>query len=161
MEQTTGLLQNVVASTKKLMAIEPDDSDVQSIVAAIATDSEQIATVVNAPAPPAFDLVSEQIEKLHAAAVIPAQNYRRIATITHNLKGLVKLASLPQNAGVRDQIRDIVGKVAGIFAEVDTVDDLDKPLETIEKAVEKLYGDQNAPKTYNFEQSGKGHHSKS
>jgi hypothetical protein len=162
MEQAKTLVEGIVASTKQLMTMNADSPDATTIVATISKGTEQLLSLGSEPAKPAleFSVVSEQLDKLHNAAVVPAQNYRRIATITGKLRGLVKLAALPQNAGVREQMAAIVAKTAGIFAEVDTVDDLDKPLAAIEKAVEKLYGDQNAPSTYNFEQSGKGHHSK-
>ena len=98
---------------------------------------------------------------MKAAAAVPARNYQRIVRIIDGLDKAHRLASRPQNVGVRPRIVDLFRKTAGVFAEVDTVQDLDKPLEAIEKAVHSLYGDQNSPNTYNFESRGKGHHKKS
>jgi len=107
-----------------------------------------------------IEFINKQIQKLKAAALAPIKNYQRIIRIIDGLDKVHKLASRPQNVGVRPRVVELVRKTAGVFAEVDTVQDLDKPLEAIEKAVHSLYGDQNSPNTYNFEARGKGHHTK-
>lgn len=104
--------------------------------------------------------IKEQIQKLKSAAAIPASNYRRIYEIASNLERAWDHASKPQNVGIRPQLQAAVAKVAGIFAEVDTVADLDKPLEAIEKAVHSVYGDQSKNSTFYFQRRNKGHHGK-
>lgn len=164
MEQAKAKYQEFVAALNHLAALNPDDAKVSiqsGEIARLASELVALSEKEIAPSAPTkndFNVVCEQVERLHSAALVPAQNYRRIATITSKLKGLVSLASLPQNAELRNQIKDIVKKTAGIFSQVDTVDDLNKPLEQIENAVHKLYGDQNSPNTYNFESRGKGFH---
>lgn len=104
--------------------------------------------------------LGDQINKLRSAAIVPASNYRRIVSIMTGLRQACEFAKRPQNAAVRPRIAQIVEKVAGVFAEVDTVQDLDKPLEAIEKAVHSLYGDQSKNSTFYLERRGKGHHTK-
>lgn len=155
MKKAQELFQSIIASTKELAASDTSSPNIQDVVNTLASatdDLHKLASDMDID----FKTVCEQTEKLHAAAIVPAQRYRRVATITNKLRGLVKVASLPQNAAVRPQIIDIVRKTAGIFSEIDTVEDLDKPLEQIEKAVEKLYGDQNKSSSYDF-----GNYSKS
>jgi hypothetical protein len=105
-------------------------------------------------------VIGEQIKKLRSAAAVPASNYRRIVDITDKLREAWHVASKPQNAQVRPRVARLIQKVAGVFAEVDTVQDLDKPLEAIEKAVHGLYGDQSLNSTYYLGRRGKGHHEK-
>lgn len=162
MEQAKVKYLEFTASLNALAALDAGDEKVFVVADQVHKLATEL-TEISKPAPTnptkdQFSVVADQIDRLHSAAVIPAQNYRRIATITSKLKGLVQLASHPQNAGLRDQVRDIVKKTAGVFSQVDTVEDLNKPLEQIEKAVHKLYGDQNSPNTYNFEARGKGFH---
>ena len=104
--------------------------------------------------------IGEQIKKLRSAAAVPASNYRRIVEITDKLREAWHVASKPQNAQVRPRVARLIQQVAGVFAEIDTVHDLDKPLEQIEKAVHGLYGDQSRNDTYYFGRRGKGHHDK-
>lgn len=161
-------LESIIVSTKKLGSTEPKSMSaetIRSITAGLVKDTEELTSLLAAATtvPPEvsnFSVVAEQVEKLHAAALVPERNYRRIAAITNQLRGLAKVASLPQNAAIRPRIQEIVRKTAGIFSQIDTVEDLDKPLEQIEKAVHKLYGDQSSNSTYNFEARGKGNHGK-
>jgi hypothetical protein len=106
--------------------------------------------------------LKEQISRLKSASATSAKNYHRIYEILHNLEGAVVAAARPQNAAVRPKLAAIVKHVAGIFAEVDTTEDLDKPLSAVESAVHKLYnnGKVNDPSTYNFDSNGRGHHEK-
>lgn len=104
--------------------------------------------------------IGEQIKKLRAAAAAPASNYRRIIDITDKLREVWTVASKPQNAQIRPRVARLVQQVAGVFAEVDTVQDLNKPLDAIEKAIHGLYGDQSKNDTYYFGRRGKGHHEK-
>ena len=104
--------------------------------------------------------LEEEISRLKSAAEIPASNYTRIVSILDGLHRAAVAASRPQNAHLATQLRDVTAKVAGLFQEVDTTEDLNKPLEAIEKAVEGLYGDQSKNDTYYFTRRGKGHHEK-
>lgn len=105
--------------------------------------------------------VGEQVKRMKSAALPSAKNYARIVSILSGLERASEIAKRPQYAAMRPRIALIVQKVAGVFAEVDTVQDLDKPLETIEKAVHGLYGDQSKNSTFYFDRRGKGHHSES
>ena len=102
--------------------------------------------------------IVDQIDKMRSAAVVPASNYGRVVSILDGLRHAALLAGRPQNAAMRPQIASIVRKMAGVFKDIDTVQDLDKPLETIEKAVHGLYGDQSKNSCYYFDRRGKGHH---
>lgn len=104
--------------------------------------------------------IGEQIKKLRAAAAQPASNYRRILTITDQLRDVWTTAAKPHNAAIRPRVARLLQQVAGVFAEVDTVKDLDKPLEAIEKAIHGLYGDQSKNDLWYFGRRGKGHHDK-
>jgi hypothetical protein len=105
-----------------------------------------------------ISFIGEQVKKLKSAAEPAARNYQRIVTILAGLQRAAKIAERPQYAALRPRIALIVQKVAGVFECVDTVEDLDKPLESIEKAVHGLYGDQSANSTYYFDRRNKGHH---
>lgn len=107
-----------------------------------------------------ISFIGEQVRKLKSAAIVPARNYARIVSILTGLERATEIAKRPQYAAVRPRIATIVEKVAGVFECVDTVADLDKPLEQIEKAVHGLYGDQSKNSTYYFDRRGKGHHEK-
>jgi polyhydroxyalkanoate synthesis regulator phasin len=105
------------------------------------------------------DFLKDQISKLQQAAELPAKNYIRISEILKGLYRAAQAAERPQYAALRPRISTIVEKLAGVFAQVDTVQDLDKPLEAIEKAVHGLDGDQSKNSTYYFDRRGKGHNS--
>ena len=107
-----------------------------------------------------ISFIGEQVKKLKSAAEPAARNYQRIVAILGGLQRATEIAKRPQFAAMRPRIALIVQKVAGVFECVDTVEDLDKPLESIEKAVHGLYGDQSANSTYYFDRRGKGHHQK-
>ena len=80
------------------------------------------------------EFIGKQVQRLKAAAAVPARNYSRIVSICDGLREVAVAARRPENAAVRPKLAGIVKRVAGIFSEVDTVDDLD------------------------FERRGKGHH---
>src|SRR5271163_2208540 len=105
-----------------------------------------------------ISFIGEQVKKLKSAAEPAARNYTRIVSILAGLQRAVEIAKRPQYAALRPRIALIVQKTAGIFQEVDTVEDIDKPLEQIEKAVHGLYGDQSKNSTYYFDRRNKGHH---
>lgn len=164
-------LQNIKIAVAKLAQMDPQDEAVAKTVEGI---QEQISLLSKVDKPAGdknshgkgmreddVDFMKEQINKLHQAAVAPLKNYRRIATITDTLGKVAELAARPQNAAVRPQIMNAIEKIAGVFSQVDTVADLDKPLEQIEKAVAALYGDQSSNSSLYFERRGKGHHTKS
>jgi hypothetical protein len=152
-------IRAVVASVKKLASMDPSDPGVvaesDALAAALGIEpGQQVASE-----PDESEFLLDQLKKLHRAAEIPSKNYGRILAISAALGRAVQIARRPQNAEVRPKIASIVKKVAGLFAEVDTSEDLDKPLAEIERAVHGLYGDQGQNKTFYFERRGKGHHS--
>lgn len=107
-----------------------------------------------------ISFIGEQVKKLKSAAEPAAKNYTRIVSILAGLQRAIEISKRPQFAALRPKIATIVQKTAGVFECVDTVEDLDKPLEQIEKAVHGLYGDQSKNSTYYFDRRGKGHHEK-
>lgn len=107
--------------------------------------------------------LKDQVGKLQVAASTPARNYTKILSIASGLNRAIEVASQSNDRALNARIATVIQKVAGIFAEVDTADDLaGKSLEQIESAVHSLYsgGKMNDPKTYNFMARGKGHHGK-
>lgn len=106
------------------------------------------------------DFMLEQIKQLKAAALVPANNYRKIVDICDELKKVAIDARKPENAKIQKHLAAAIRKISGIFAEVDTVKDLDKPLDQIAKAVHGLYGDQSKNQTFYFDRRNKGHHGK-
>lgn len=167
------IVQKLQLASQKLAQMDPQDEAVQRTVTYMQQGADLLSSVdkptgeKGSPneASRASDLedLKTQIERMKRAAEIPAGNYGRIAVILSGLNRAVEIASKPQYASMRPRIALITEKIAGIFAEVDTVADLSVPLESIEKAVHGLYsnGKMNSPGTYNFEQSGKGHRNQS
>lgn len=160
-------LDQVKGLVARLANMDPQDEAVQSTVeglqAQVGLLNEQAREDKNSPwgaqsMKDDVNFIKDQIQKLKSAAAIPAANYRRIFNIASELERAWDFASKPQNVAVRAQLKDSVAKIAGIFAEVDTVADLDKPLEAIEKAVHSVYGDQSKNSTFYFERRNKGHH---
>lgn len=167
-EQTA--IRNLVAASRHLAEMDPQDEAVERTVQQLTENANLLRELAGKDKSSPWGkgsmdddvaFIGEQIKKLKAAAAVPARNYRRIHNILDGLEKVWISASRPQNAEVRPKVASVVKKVAGIFAEVDTVDDLDKPLEQIEKAVHGLYGDQSKNSTYYFDRRGKGHHTKS
>jgi hypothetical protein len=158
-------------SIHRLAATELDDSKLEERVREVITKVSQLKTAVVTvspqrhitPAKTSFNVenlsVIGQIDEMRRAAVGPAENYGRVVSILDGLRHIALLAERPQNVAVRPRIAEIVKKVAGVFAQVDTVQDLNKPLEQIEKAVHSLYGNQSSNSCYYFDRRGKGHHS--
>jgi hypothetical protein len=161
------ILRNVIASSKRLAEMDPQDEAIKGTVEQLERSIGLLSEDAKAEPKDSWgehsmkkdmEFLGEQIKKLKAAAVTPARNYTRIVNITDGLHNAFVAAQKPQNAKMRPHLVSIVKKVAGIFAEVDTVEDLDKPLEDIEKAVHKLYGDQSSNACYYFERRSRGHH---
>jgi len=96
------------------------------------------------------------IASLRVAAEKPLKNYQRVVALCASLDKIARIAARPQYAAARPMIATCVTKLAGIFAQVDSVEDLDKPLEAIESAVHSLYKNPNDPSTYNFSAKNKG-----
>lgn len=161
-------IRTVIAAVKKLAQMDPQDAAVDATVEALHGDVALIGEQMR-EATPGFGkdsmkddigFINDQIKKLQTAAATPARNYQRITAILAGLSRAAQAASQPRYAALRPQIATIVAKVAGVFSEVDTVQDLDKPLEAIEKAVHSLYGpSQSKNDAYMFERRNKGHHS--
>ena len=156
--------KKIIAATRDLVKMDPQDESVQQAVASIKEQVGQLASDVEDTSQVAssnedVEFMKGQISKLQQAAEIPSNNYMRIVEILKGLSVAAKACERPQYAALRPRISSIIEKVAGVFSEVDTVQDLDKPLEAIEKAVHGLYGDQSKNSTFYFDRRGKGHHS--
>jgi hypothetical protein len=158
-----------VASARHLAQLDPQDEAVGRTIGGLEEQIALLKTKVDKPAGEKnsfnaysrkqdIDALGGQIDKLRSAALIPAANYQRIVQILSGLKEAHIASQRPENAEVRPRIAEVTEKLAGIFAEVDTVADLDKPLEQIEKAVHQLYGDQSKNGTFYINRRGKGHH---
>lgn len=152
-----------------LVALDPTDKAVVAHLASVANtigNLEKIATekAVEEPSKAAsLDMAktADAIGRLYHAAGTTRQNYDRVMGILEGLHAAVKVAAKPQNVAVRPRVAALVEKTAGVFALCDTVQDLDRPLAEIEKAVHSLYGDQSKNSTYYFDRRGKGHHDES
>jgi hypothetical protein len=162
----------VIAAVRKLAQTDPQDEAVSETVDVLQAEAKLLGGEVEKPAgfKGSFgehsvqqdqDFLKDQISKLHSAAMAPASRYQRILAITAGLHRALMATEKPQFARIRPRIAKIVEHVAGLFAEVDTVADLDKDLEAVEKAVHGLYGDQSKNSTFYFDRRGKGHHTKS
>ena len=161
------MLKNLVIASRRLVAMNPEDPDCD----AASADVLSAASKAVDEAPEAdkeskeddskkdLDLLHDKVKDLYAAAQEPAKAYGRVLAITAGLGRAVEIARRPQNAAIRPRLAKIVEKVAGVFAEIDTVKDLDTTLEQIEKAVHSVYGDQSKNSTFYFDRRGKGHHS--
>jgi len=165
-------VKKVIAAVKRLAETDPQSEAVSRTVDVLQAEAQLLGGGVEKPAgfkgsfgenssKQDADFLKEQIKKLHSAAVGPAARYQRILAITAGLHRALLASEKPQFAGLRPRIAKIAEHVAGVFAEVDTVADLDKDLEAIEKAVHGLYGDQSKNSTFYFDRRGKGHHTKS
>lgn len=163
-------IRQLFATVKCLAQMDPQDEAVARTVQVLADEAAILKGEIEKPAGfkgsfgensknADLEAIGDQIEKLHSAAAVPARNYARMASILVGLHRAHEASARPVYAHLRPRIAGIVEKVAGVFAEIDTVQDLDKPLEAIEKAVHALYGDQSKNSTYMFERRNKGHHS--
>lgn len=151
-----------------LVALEPSDKSVVPHLAALVENiqavekslTEKTASAPEVQSQASLDMVkaADAVGRLYQAAGTTKQNYERIMGILEGLHGAIKVAAKPQNVEVRPRIASLVEKTAGVFALCDTVQDLDRPLADIEKAVHSLYGDQSKNSTYYFDRRGKGHH---
>jgi hypothetical protein len=163
--------RSLLAATRRLAQMDPQDEAVARTVQGLQEQIAQLTTEVEKPTGEKnsfgdnsrkqdVKFLKDQISKLKSAAEAPAKNYLRIEEILKGLHRAVEASERPQYAALRPRISTIVEKLAGVFSEVDTVQDLDKPLSAIEKAVHGLYGDQSSNATYYFDRRGKGHHTK-
>lgn len=163
-------VRNLLATTRRLAETDPQDEAAGRVVDSLQDQVGLLRELAQKDKSSPWgsqsmkddvDFIGDQIKKLKAAAAVPAANYRRIHSIMSALERAWTEAARPQNAAMRPKLASAVKRVAGIFAEVDTVQDLDKPLEQIEKAVHSLYGDQSKNSTYYFDRRNKGHHGES
>lgn len=174
MDYVATALNNVVSASRRLADTDPEDAAISRVVNHLQEQANllhmlmtQRPTPDTAPSNRGFgkdsmdndiEFISHQIQKLKTAAAVPMRNYQRIVSICDGLTRAATSARRPQNAAIRPKIATVVKRIAGIFAEVDTVEDLEKPLDQIEKAVHSLYGDQSKNETYYFDRRNKGHH---
>jgi len=161
--------RKLMTATRRLAQMDPQDEAVSRTVDGLKEQIAQLTCMSDKPTGEKnahgdqsrkddVDFLKGQISKLQQAAETPSKNYQRIVEILKGLHRAAQACERPQYAALRPRISAIVSKVAGVFAEVDTVADLDKPLEAIEKAVHGLYGKQDLNSTYYFDRRGKGHH---
>lgn len=108
-----------------------------------------------------MDFLGNQISRLKKAAEIPANNWKKILNITEGLHRAVVIASKPQNHSPEtvSKLKSAIAKVAGLFQEIDTTEDLNRPLAEIEAAVAKLYGNLSDNSSF-YKLSDRGHHTK-
>lgn len=161
------VVKNLLASSRRLAEMDPQDEAVARTVAEMGEHTKLLGELATKDKSSPWgaqsmkddiDAIGDQIKRLKAAAAIPAANYRRMFDILSSMEKVWAVAARPQNASVRPKVAAMMRKVAGVFAEVDTVQDLDKPLDAIEKAIHSLYGDQSSNSIYYFDRRGKGHH---
>lgn len=148
--------RNLIATVDTLRKLNPLDPAVVKVSTELAGLLGGAANGVDVNA------LSAQVKRLHAAAAVPAKNYGRILSIATGLNRAVELSRNSDEA-TKAKIASLIKKVAGIFAECDTADELSsKSLAEIEAAVHRLYnnGKQNDPHTYDFVDRGAGHHGK-
>ena len=169
------IAKSVMATTRHLAQMDPQDEAVSRTVEGLKEQVAQLTSEIEKPAGEKnsfgdtsrkddVDFLKGQITKLQQAAEAPAKNYARINEILKGLLRAAQVAERPQYASVRPRISAIVTKLAGVFSEVDTVQDLNKPLQAIEAAIHKLYSGgnekgQSANDSCMFDRKGRGHHS--
>ncbi len=169
MDYESGLKQ-LVATAHRLAETDPQSEAVQRVVDELQAQVQWLGQIEKPTGYKAnedfganslkndISFIGDQVKRLKSAAEPAARNYNRIVSILSGLQRATEVAKRPQYAALRPRIALIVEKVAGVFKDVDTVEDLDKPLESIEKAVHGLYGKQSDNATYYFDRRGKGHH---
>jgi hypothetical protein len=160
-------IKNITAASRRLAEADPQDEAVQRTIDELQSQVSLLNELARVDSGFGQDsmkddaeFIGEQIKNLKAAASAPARNYAKIVSICDELREVVLASRRPENAAIRPKLATIVKQVAGVFSEVDTVDDLDKPLAQIEKAVHALYGDQSSNQSPYFERRNKGHHGK-
>lgn len=161
MSNITKITENMILASDQLVTLDPDNEAVEKIIDSIQAQAQMVSTNKLDEEAPDVEFIGQQIKKLYSACMIPANNYRRLANICNELDKAFAVASRPHNASQLPSLANIIRQVAGVFAEVDTVQDLEKPLSQIEKAVHSLYGDQSKNATWYFERRGKGSHDNS
>ena len=173
-------IDNLRKRVASLTALDPNEKAVLSHIAAIIDDIQAVEQKVaqttestsrnpevantSGPTVPTVDGSTDMVKaadavgRLYQAAGTTMRNYEKILGILEGLHSVIKVAAKPQNVAVRPRVASLVEKTAGVFALCDTVQDLDRPLADIEKAVHALYGDQSKNSTFYFDRRGKGHH---
>ncbi len=161
-------LKKLVATVRRLADTDPQAEAVARTVEGMREQISQLTSEVEKPAGASgsfgeesrkqdVNFMKEQISKLQKAAYNPAKNYTRIYNLLGELGRAAEISGRPQYAAVRPQIASVVEKLSGLFKDVDTTADLDKPLQAIEDAVHKMYGDQSKNGTFYLDRRGKGH----
>lgn len=161
-------IKNIAEGASRLASMDPQDEAVKRTIEGLQENAAMIGEEKkDKPSSSWGDhsldqdaaFIAEQIKCLKAAALQPARNYTRIISIVEGLERAIVACQRPENAPLLPRIAAATRQVAGVFKKVDTVDDLEKPLEAIEKAVHALYGpDQSRNDAYFFDRKGKGHH---
>lgn len=160
-------IKNILTASEELVSMDPQDEAIHKTVEKLHEEANLTNELAKKAESNSFGegSMEDDVERLHhqtqrlkAAAATPARNYRRIYNILENIERAIVAAKKPENAQIRPTLRGVVLKVAGIFSKCDTVQDLDRPLEEIEKAIKKLYGDQSQNSTFYFDRRNVGHH---
>ena len=165
MSDTPDSVKEILAFTRKLAEMDPKDDAVSRAVKGLESQIAILREQMKGTRSWAKDSMSsdieylqEEIKRMKAAAEIPAKNWQRVISILDGLHRAATLAVRPQNSEVAPRIKEITAKVAGLFKEIDTAEDIaEKSLEEIEKAVANMYGDQSKNSTY-YKLDTKGHH---
>ncbi len=159
-------MKSLISTVRKLANMDPQSEavtdTVQELQEEIKVISEQASEAEESFGKESMKddigFIHSQIDTLHSASTHNAKIYSKISSILETLKKAVAATERRSDVKARRTLASSVHKLAGIFQQVDTVEDLDKPLEQIEKAVHSVYGDQSKNSTYYFDRRGKGHH---
>ena len=143
MDYSTGLRQ-LAATAHRLAETDPQSDAVQRVVDELQAQVQWLGQIEKPTGYKANEdfganslkddvaFIGEQVRRLKSAAEPAAKNYARIVSILAGLQRAIEIAKRPQYVALRPRISAIVQKTAGVFECVDTVEDLDKPLEQIE-----------------------------
>ena len=149
-------LQEVVNSVHRLAATDPTSEGVSNKVQSLYDSisdlklSEPLDSTIGGS-------VIEQIDLMRSGIASSINKHQKVMNILDGIRTAAELVQLPQNELMRSRVASVVQKIAGVFAAVDSVADLEgKSLEAIQAAVHKLYGDQSKNGTFYTSRRGKG-----
>lgn len=150
-------LQTVIENVHRLAATDPVGDGVSNSVKTLFDSVNSLKAEV--PAQTDSSSVIEQIDLMRSLVASSMNKHEKMMNILNGVRKAAELLQLPVNESMRPRVASVVQKIAGIFAEVDTVADLEgKSLEQIEKAVGSLYGNnQSLNKNFYFTRAGRGH----
>ena len=149
-------LQTVIENVHRLAATDPNgggvEDNVQSLFNSVNTLSEDDPII-----DPVGNSLIEQVDLMRSLMSSAIAKHQKVMEILNGVREAVELLELPANEPMRPRVASVVQKIAGVFAAVDTVADLEgKSLDEIENAVHKLYGNQALNSTFYTARRGKG-----